>query len=141
MAITSSYSDQLQQTFSNGICILNAPVGNFALLEQAMVDHVRSIQPLLDAIQKLEDAHVALHLLRSCFAVCRTRHLWLTTPPLAAKSGSRLFDNMIQNCFRSIMGGVLDTKTFHELQLPLRSCIPKKESFGIEITSRRTLLK
>lgn len=30
---------------------------------------------------------------------------------------------------------MLDTKTFHQIQLLFRKCIPKKESFGIGITS------
>lgn len=105
-----AYPSEVEQSYGSGTKVLQAPIGTAEYMEQSVVEHVQSLQPLLDAISELEDLHVALPLLRSCAAVC-LNYLLRLVPSACTKKGAKLFDEMMEGCLRTMVGGILPKDT------------------------------
>ena len=56
--------------------LLGAPVGDDAFCCQHTKNRVSAAQELLDTLGALEDAQVALHLLRQCASFCKLGYRW-----------------------------------------------------------------
>ena len=52
------------------------------------------------------------------------------TPADSTASGAALFDNLLENCMRRILGGTLDSAVFKELQLLMKTN-PEHPHIGI----------
>ena len=113
--VRSSYSDVLTQLYTDGILVLNAPVGSKEFCEASFTALVRSLEPLLDDVAALENSHVSFALLKFCLGVCKINYPLRVTPADSAASGTALFDNLLEKCMRRILGGSLDPEVFKEL--------------------------
>ena len=111
---------------------MQVPVGDLASIETMVVEQVEQSQVLLDAIADLPDGHVAFFLLRSCFGSCRLAYTLRCVPTEASLRAARLYDGKLEDALRRLIGGVLPSGTFPELQLPVKYPRP---SFGVGLLS------
>ena len=132
--VRSAYPPQVQQEYGRGNWILGAPVGTDDYVRQATVKYVQTLAPLTKAIRELEDMQVALTLLRHCAGACKIVYLLRTVPTTLVLEAASLFDDLLQNCLRDMVGGSLSPDVFRELQLPLNTSTP---GFGIGLTSTK----
>lgn len=128
----SKYPPELKQSYCAGTTVLRTPVGNSDFVQESMMATVQDLDPILKSLESLEDAHVALTLLRSCASTCKLVHLLRTVPPEDCIEAAKRYDQMVGECLRQIVGGVLPEETIRELRLPLNS---EKPTFGIGLTS------
>lgn len=136
-SVQQSFPSDLRQDYCEGTEVLRAPIGSDLFMEREFSNHVASLEPLLNSLLTLEDTQVALHLLRTCFGVCRINYLLRVVPPHSTAKGAAEFDTAVEATLRGLMGGVLDTNTFRELQLPVAPFGPFKPTFGIGLRSAK----
>ncbi|CAE7483229.1 unnamed protein product [Symbiodinium natans] len=84
--------------------LLGAAVGTEAFVAEHTAGRVQKAAPLLEALAEVEDAQVALRLLKHCAGHCRLVHGSRCTPPPGQLEALRLFDDMVRNCFSSFTG-------------------------------------
>ena len=132
--VRSSYPDVLTQQYTGGTLVLNAPVGSREFCEVSFTANVRSLEQLLDDVAALGNSHVSFTPLKFCHGVCKINFFPRVTPPDSTASGAALFDNLLEECMRRILGGALDSEVFKELQLPMKTN-PEHPHIGIRLTS------
>ena len=128
----AAYPSQVKQEYGDGTWILGAPVESDSFVRHAALNYVRTLVPLTNAIRDLEDMQVALTLFRNCAGACRMVYLLRTVPTSLASEEASLFDDLLLDCVREMVGGSLGTEVFCELQLPLSTTNP---CFGVGLTS------
>eukprot|EP00171_Calliarthron_tuberculosum_P010506 IDg10506t1 len=128
----AAYPPEVAQHYGGGTHVLQAPIGDVEYVEEAVLTQVKGMQPLLDAVAEMGDMHVAFTLLRSCFGACRLSHTLRCVPSTLVMRGAMLFDSMIEDALRRLLGGTLPHATFRELQLPVNTPQP---SFGVGLQS------
>ena len=79
---------------------------------------VNALDPFFQELSALENTHVSFTLLKFCVGVCKVNYFPRVTPVQCTKSCAQVFDKLVEKSLRHIVGGVLDTETFRELQLP-----------------------
>lgn len=127
----AAYPQDLPQSFSEGTDIMRAPVGSDEYVRQALTARVTELKPLLTALASLGDAHSEFTLLRSCLSVSRVTFLLRVTPTLRALPAAELFDSLLAEALREMIGGVLPERRLGELRLPVRTAEP---AFGVGLS-------
>lgn len=138
-SVCYSYPPQIKKDYSHGTTLLQKPIGSERFIREYFAKQVSSTESVLQAMTTLKNAHVSFHLLRTCLSACKVRFQPQVLPPTLKAPGARLFDAQMEICLRNIMGGVLDSHTFNELQLPMRPVLPSKPNFGLGLTSALTV--
>ncbi len=128
----AGYPSAVVQDYCTGTRVLQAPIGDLASIESMVVEQAKDAAPLLKAIAGLPDAHVAFYLLRACFGSCRLAYILRFVPPEASLRAAHLYDAALEDTLRRLIGGVLPSNVFRELQLPVKSPTP---SFGVGLLS------
>ena len=126
------YPSAVVQKYCTGTRVLQAPIGDLASIEAMVMDQVKDAELLLEAIADLPDAHVAFYLLRACFGSCRLAYTLRCVPPEASLRAAQRYDAALEDTLRRLIGGVLSSDVFRELQLPVKSPEP---SFGVGLLS------
>ncbi len=127
-----AYSCDIAQSYTASTRIMQVPVGGGEQVTEQLLDDVRSLKPYFAALAEIEDAHVAVTLLRSCFSSCRVMYWLRVTPPRCAASAAALFDMYVAEAFRDLVGGDVADDFMPELHLPVRSTHP---NFGVGLSS------
>lgn len=60
------YPNMIRKSYGSGTDVLKYPIGSDTLVCRAIIYHAKNAQDLLYLIFNIEDAHVAIYLLRSC---------------------------------------------------------------------------
>ena len=137
--IKEAYPSEVSQRYNDGTFVLNAPIGSHRFMEDSIVQKVKALDPLFQEVSALENTHVSFTLLKFCMGVCKVNYLLRVTPVQWTKSGAQVFDELVEKSIRHIVGGVLDTKIFRELQLPAEvklNC--QNPTLGLGLTSATT---
>ena len=137
--IKEAYPSEVSQRYNDGTFVLNAPIGSHRFMEDSIVQKVKALDPLFQEVSALESTHVSFTLLKFCMGVCKVNYLLRVTPVQCTKSGAQVFDDLVEKSLRHIVGGVLDTEIFRELQLPAEvklNC--QNPTLGLGLTSATT---
>ena len=108
-------------------------------MEDSIVQKEKTLDPLFQEVSALENTHVSFTLLKFCMGVCKVNYLLRVTPVQCTKSGAQVFDELVEKSLRHIVGGVLDTEIFRELELPAEvkpNC--ENPTLGLGLTSATT---
>ena len=101
---TPDGASRLQWNFE----LLGAAVGDVAFSAVNTLERVDKAAPLLEALGELEDAQVALRLLRSCAGHCRMVHTARCCPSRGVMPALEKFDSLVKECFAGFTGLHLD---------------------------------
>ena len=71
-------------------------------------------------LQSYGNPQVELHLLRSCFSLCKINHLFRTVPPDKATSQLRRFDVSLRMILKTIANCSLSENSWKQATLPIR---------------------
>ena len=113
-------SDNDNDSENDGINVLGTPIGSPQFTTKAIISRADEINTALQMLARMDDAHIAFTLARSCLGACRLNFLLRTVPTSLAISGAKRFDNHLYDLVKHIAGGILSRNAFDELQLPVR---------------------
>lgn len=102
-----AYPKDVQKHYGSETKILQKHIGDDSFFLDAMLLHMRSLEPLLFGIYELENIHVAIALLKNCVGACRMTYLLRVEPMRLVLKSERESENMVEGCLRNIFGGVL----------------------------------
>ena len=100
--------------------LLGAPVGDAAFCAQHTRKRVSAAQELLDALGALENAQVALHLLRQCASFCKLGYSARVVPPTAHTAALHAMDDAVRACLEQLSGCSPSDASWRQAQLKLR---------------------
>ena len=81
----TAYPTELSQEYTEETPILNAPLGTREFMEDNIMTEVKALEPLLETVVTLENAHVSFTLLKFCLGVCKINYLLRVTPVQCTK--------------------------------------------------------
>lgn len=121
--IQHNYPATLPQSYSEGVVLLQSPIGSDRFVTEHLNNHINGLADLITTIAELDDADVTFTLLRSCPNVSRLTNLLRTTPPHLTSEAATKFDNHMISCTRKIAWVPVKYITAWEMLLPIRSKI------------------
>ncbi len=82
---------------------------------------VQAARELLDALGALENAQVALHLLRQCASFCRLSYSARVVPPSAHTAALQAMDDSVRACLEQLLGCAPGDASWQQAQLKLNN--------------------
>lgn len=89
------------------------------MLNMLLLIKLKTMNPLLDAVISMDEAHVVFTLPRSFFGACRLTYTLRVVPSTLLIRRAVEFDELIEDAIRRLLGGSLSHDNFRELQLPV----------------------
>ena len=108
-------------------------------MNRIFFEKVQSLEYLFEKVAALENSQVAFNLLKFCLGVCKVNNMSRVTPAECCMAGGKLYDTLVEEALRTMVGGTLDTAIFKELQLlPTKTTSPEVRTLGLGLTSAFT---
>ena len=136
--LQAAYPDALSQKYTEGTLILNAPLGSDSFMKKPFFEKVQSLKHIFEKAAALENSQVAFTLLKFCLEVCKINYMLRVTPVECCMDGAKLYDTLVEETLRTMVGGTLDTIVFKELQLPTKPTSAEVPTPGLGLTSAVT---
>ncbi len=101
--------------------LLGAPVGHDAFCLQHTEKRVTAATELLEALGALENAQVALHLLRQCAGFCKLSYLARVVPPTVHTETLFSLDGAVRACLEQLSNSSPSDDSWAQAQLSLKA--------------------
>ena len=137
--LQTAYPDALSQKYTDRTRILNAPLRSNGFMKQMFFEKVQSLKHLFEKVAALENSQVAFNLLKFCLGVCKVHYVLRVTPVECCMDGAKLYDTLVEETLRTMVGGTLDTLVFKELPLPTKPTSAGVPTLGLGLTSAVTI--
>eukprot|EP00663_Eupelagonemidae_sp_cell21sb_P003029 gene3029-6398_t len=118
--VTLTFCPRPKVSATADVEILGAPIGCDAFCAEHTLDRLDAMQPLLDEIPKLNDAHTASHLLRSCVDAGKLMYTMRTTPPASIRAVLAQFDDRVHTAWDAVHACSPQGPQWDEVALPTR---------------------
>jgi len=99
--------------------LLGAPVGDANFCSEHTKQRVAGAAALLEALGALENAQVALHLLRQCASFCKLGYSARVVPPTAHTASLLAMDDAVRTCLEQLSGCSPSDDSWRQAQLKL----------------------
>ena len=129
------YHAKVRINCTQGTSVLGVPIGTHVHTSDSLLRQVRALEPLMQQLSELPDAHVAFALLRACFGTCRVNYALRAMPPSTTSAAADAFDNLTAAVLRRLSMGVITDEVMSELRLPVRHDDPERPHFGVGLTA------
>lgn len=101
--------------------LLGAPLGRDDFCHEHTRQRVAAATELLEALGDLENAQVALHLLRQCAGFCRLSYLARVVPPCVHTEALLALDGAVRACFEQLSNSTPTDDSWAQAQLSLKT--------------------
>ena len=103
----------------DGVVLLGVPIGGVEFIKDRLTELVASAREYCKKLLELQDAQVALTLLRLCGGTCRIVHLMRAVSPLLIAQQLAEFDQLVMETFTQCTGVHLDLNSSRQVALPV----------------------
>ena len=108
-------------------------------MKQFFFEKIQSLKHLFEKVAASENSHVAFNRLKFCLGMCKVSYILRGTPVECCVDDGKLYDTLVEETLRTMVGGTLDTTVFKELQLPTKPTSAEVPTLGFGLTSSDTI--
>ena len=109
----------VQRATEGGIKLLGSPIGDLAFEDMVLRRRLSSVQALVGDLHLMEDPHMEMTLLRSCFAFPKFSYALRTVDTSHHQDILQDFDTVVKEATEAIFGAPLPPLQWDQASLPI----------------------